>query len=59
MRQNTDALWTELRDALDTWNSTTENEEGNNVLTDDEVNGYAHALHSHMMNDMFEMGQLV
>ena len=59
MKQNTDALWFYIYDAIVEWNSTTENADGKNVLSEAQENSMAHFLNSHALNDMYELELLV
>jgi hypothetical protein len=58
MRQNLDSLSVELYNAISNWNDFTENEDGENILTESEVGGYANALYELMTSDMMEIGQI-
>lgn len=58
MRQNLDALMTELEDAINRWNEFTDDGTGHVILSEDEATGYAHALYELMISDMHEMEQI-
>ena len=56
MRQNLDALSTQLYNAVSNWNDFAESETGERILTEAQVSEYAAVAYEHILADMTEMG---
>lgn len=56
MISNLDALQTELYNAISNWNDSTQNEDGEKILTEREVGAQAHMAFDTVSDNLQELG---